>query len=56
LGEARAAESLGTVIFENSPVIDIDHGNAAAGKLPKVITKKGTVTANTCWRVMHITA
>jgi gamma-glutamylputrescine oxidase len=47
LGEARAAESLGTVIFENSPVIDIDHGNAAAGKLPKVITKKGTVTANT---------
>lgn len=46
LGEARAAESLGAVIFENSPVIDIDHGNAAAGIPPKVITAKGTVTAN----------
>lgn len=42
LGEARAAESLGTLIFENSPVIDIKHG-----KTPKVITAKGTVTANT---------
>lgn len=46
LGEARAAESLGAVIFENSPVIDIDHGNAKAGIPPKVITAKGTVTAN----------
>lgn len=42
LGEARAAESLGTLIFENSPVIDIKHGAT-----PKVITAKGTVTANT---------
>ena len=46
LGEARAAESLGAVIFENSPVIDIDHGNAKAGIPPKVITAKGSVTAN----------
>jgi len=42
LGEARAAESLGTIIFENSPVIDIKHGAT-----PKVITAKGSVTANT---------
>mgnify|MGYP000220366841 FL=1 len=46
LGEARAAESLGAVIFENSPVIDIDHGSAKAGTNPRVITAKGTVTAN----------
>ncbi|MFT6154527.1 MAG: glycine/D-amino acid oxidase-like deaminating enzyme [Bermanella sp.] len=47
LGEAKAAESLGTLMFENSPVINIDHGSAKAGILPKVITAKGTVTANT---------
>jgi gamma-glutamylputrescine oxidase len=47
LGEAKAAESLGTLIFENSAVIHIDHGSAKAGILPKVITAKGTVTANT---------
>lgn len=47
LGEARAAESLGAVIFENSPVINIDHGNAKAGIPPKVMTAKGSVTANT---------
>jgi glycine/D-amino acid oxidase-like deaminating enzyme len=47
LGEARAAESLGTLIFEQSPVIDIDHGNSAAGIPAKVITEKGSVTANT---------
>jgi len=47
LGEARAAESLGALIFENSPVINIDHGNNSAGVPPKVITEKGTVTANT---------
>ena len=46
LGEARAAESLGAMIFENSPVIDIDHGNVKAGIPPKVITAKGSVTAN----------
>lgn len=47
LGEARAAESLGTLIFENSEVIDIDHGDNKAGKPAKVFTKKGSVTANT---------
>jgi len=47
LGEARAAESLGALIFENSPVINFDHGNNSAGVPPKVITEKGTVTANT---------
>ncbi len=46
LGEARAAHSLGTLIFENSKVIDIDHGNTKAGIPPKVITANGTVTAN----------
>jgi len=47
LGEARAAESLGALIFEHSPVIDIDHGNSKLNQPPKVITEKGTVTANT---------
>jgi gamma-glutamylputrescine oxidase len=42
LGEARAAASLGAQLFEHSKVIDIVHG-----KLPKVITEKGTITANT---------
>lgn len=42
LGEARAAEKLGTLIFEHSPVTEIKHGAT-----PKVITEKGTVTANT---------
>ncbi|MGH8436495.1 MAG: NAD(P)/FAD-dependent oxidoreductase [Pseudomonas sp.] len=41
LGEARAAESLGAVIFENSPVVDILHG-----ELPTVITEQGRVVAN----------
>lgn len=47
LGEARAAKSLGVQFFENSPVIDIDHGNSAANKPAKVFTEKGSVTANT---------
>lgn len=47
LGEARAAESLGTLIFENSEVIDIDHGDNKTGKPAKVFTQKGSVTANT---------
>ncbi len=41
LGEARAAEGLGAVIFENSPVVDILHG-----ELPTVITEQGRVVAN----------
>jgi gamma-glutamylputrescine oxidase len=41
VGEANAAASLGTVIYEQSPVLDIRKG----GK-PKVVTEKGSVTAD----------
>ncbi len=41
VGEARAAESMGALIFENSPVLDIQHGDT-----PAVITAKGKVSAN----------
>ncbi|MEC4725418.1 FAD-binding oxidoreductase [Shewanella sp. D64] len=41
LGEVRAAESLGAVIFENSPVLDITDG-----VLPTVKTAHGSITAN----------
>ncbi len=41
VGEARAAESLGATIYEQSPVIDIEHGSR-----PRVVTKDGAVTAD----------
>ncbi|WP_227369921.1 NAD(P)/FAD-dependent oxidoreductase [Halomonas sp. M20] len=41
LGEARAAAGLGALIFEDSPVIDIQHGDT-----PVVVGKQGRVTAN----------
>ncbi len=41
LGEVRAAESLGAVVFENSPVVDIIHGD-----VPVVVTEHGRVIAN----------
>lgn len=41
IGEARAAESLGAVIFEQSPVTNIRHG-----KRPVVETGAGSVTAD----------
>jgi len=41
IGEAAAAASLGAVIYEQSPVLDIRKG----GK-PKVVTKHGSVTAD----------
>jgi gamma-glutamylputrescine oxidase len=41
IGEARAAESLGTSIFEHSEVIDIVHGAT-----PTIITTKGRIRAN----------
>ncbi|PTQ74050.1 FAD-binding oxidoreductase [Pseudomonas sp. GV071] len=41
LGEVRAAESLGALVFEESPVIDIIHGD-----LPVVVTEHGRVVAN----------
>lgn len=41
IGEARAAESLGAVIFEQSPVTDIRHG-----RRPVVETGSGSVTAD----------
>ncbi len=41
VGEARAAESLGVTIYEQSPVISIEKGNK-----PKVVTQQGTVRAN----------
>ena len=41
IGEAEAAASLGAVIYEQSPVIDIRTG----GK-PKVVTEQGSVTAD----------
>ncbi len=40
IGEARAAESLGARIFEQSPVVEIRHGDR-----PRVITAKGDVEA-----------
>ncbi len=40
IGEARAAESMGALIFENSKVLDIQHGAT-----PAVITEQGKVTA-----------
>ena len=41
IGEARAAEGLGARIFEQSPVIDIEHGAR-----PRVKTDAGTVEAD----------
>ena len=41
IGEARAAESLGARIFEQSPVTTIRHGNR-----PRVITAQGEVEAD----------
>ena len=41
IGEARAAESLGAIIHEQSPVIEIKHGNR-----PEVVTKRGSVKAD----------
>ena len=42
VGEAKAAVSLGATIYEQSPVLKVEHG----GK-PRVITAGGTVTADT---------
>ena len=41
VGEARAAESLGASIYEQSPVLDIEKGHRA-----KVVTERGSVTAD----------
>ena len=41
IGEARAAESLGATIYEQSPVLRIEHGAKA-----KVVTERGSVTAD----------
>ncbi|QFU23150.1 FAD-binding oxidoreductase [Shewanella eurypsychrophilus] len=41
IGEARAAEHQGALIFEHSPVVDILDGD-----LPQVKTEFGTITAN----------
>jgi glycine/D-amino acid oxidase-like deaminating enzyme len=41
IGEARAAVSLGATIYEQSPVLRIDHGDK-----PRVITARGSVTAD----------
>ena len=41
IGEARAAESLGTTIYEESPVLNIEKGNR-----PRVVTQRGSVTAD----------
>jgi len=41
VGEARAAVSLGATIYEQSPVLEIKHGNR-----PRVMTKNGSVTAD----------
>lgn len=41
VGEARAAESLGTTIYEESPVLNIEKGNR-----PRVFTQRGSVTAD----------
>jgi glycine/D-amino acid oxidase-like deaminating enzyme len=42
IGEARAAAGLGVKIFEQSPVVNIQHG-----KRPRVLTASGQVEANT---------
>jgi glycine/D-amino acid oxidase-like deaminating enzyme len=41
VGEARAAVSLGATIYEQSPVLDIEHGSR-----PRVVTEHGAVTAD----------
>ncbi|MGI9248954.1 MAG: NAD(P)/FAD-dependent oxidoreductase, partial [Woeseiaceae bacterium] len=41
IGEANAAVSLGTTIYEQSPVLDIEKGNR-----PRVITRTGSVSAD----------
>ena len=41
IGEARAAEQLGARIFEQSPVVDIEHGDR-----PKVKTESGRIEAD----------
>ena len=41
IGEARAAESLGTVMYEQSAALKIDHGDAV-----RVSTAEGSVTAD----------
>ena len=41
IGEAKAAESLGTLIYEKSPVVRIEKNNK-----PEVYTSKGSVSAN----------
>ncbi len=41
IGEARAAVSLGAKIFEQSPVLRIEHGDK-----PRVVTEQGSVTAD----------
>ena len=41
IGEAKAAESLGTLIYEKSPVVRIEKNNK-----PKIYTSKGSVSAN----------
>jgi glycine/D-amino acid oxidase-like deaminating enzyme len=41
VGEARAAQSLGVTIYEQSPVVDIEKGEK-----PKVVTQQGSVSAN----------
>ena len=42
IGEARAAVSLGATIYEQSPVLKVEHGDK-----PRVITAGGSVTADT---------
>jgi len=42
VGEARAAAALGATIYEQSPVIRIEHGSKA-----RVITEHGAITADT---------
>lgn len=41
IGEARAAQSLGATIYEQSPVINIEKGDK-----PRVVTRHGSVTAD----------
>lgn len=41
IGEARAAESLGTTFYEQSPVLDIEHGSKA-----RVVTENGSILAD----------
>ena len=41
LGEARAAQSLGALLFERSPVLEIVHGTT-----PTLVTAEGRVVAN----------